>query len=70
MLLLFSFATLQQRPKEAPCIRLSLRLETVATVTHQLLFSWLMDDGRKFVKEDLPPLEWQRLGEAVPAEWV
>lgn len=58
-------------PRKAPCIRLFLRLETVATHTHPFLFSGLMDDLRKFVKEDLPHQNGIVLGrEWQSAEWM
>lgn len=58
-------------PRQAPCIRLSLRLETVATIPTHFFLRGLMDDRRKFVKEELPHQNGIVLGrEWQSAEWI
>lgn len=50
-------------PRKAPYIRLFLRLETVATIPTHFFLAGMMDDRRKFVKEDPPPPERHRHGQ-------
>lgn len=58
-------------PRKAPCIRLFFEVRDCGFHTHPFLFSRLMDDPRKFVKEDLPHQNAIVLGrEWQSAEWM
>lgn len=58
-------------PRKAPYIRLFLRLETVATIPTHFFLAGMMDDRRKFVKEDPPHQNGIVMGrEKQTAEWI